>query len=118
MIKVFHIIHRITDTTAATFQVLGDGVKLNAMVTEQTLILLDTVDEVFLLQPLLPAPRRLRGNNTTLNAGFYAISARFVLITSDFTLLTKYTTCSSGQLLRSAVGGLTSQRPLWPAGFR
>lgn len=72
-------------------QLLTDRLKLNAILTQQTFILLESINKIFLLKSLFPSSGRLRRHDAALHLGLDAVCAGFVLITTNLALLTQDT---------------------------
>lgn len=71
------------------FEVVGNRLKVDAMLRKEGFIFLEAVDEVPLMRLLLAAPRRLGRDNAALDAGLDAVGTRFLLVATDLALLTK-----------------------------
>lgn len=71
------------------FEVVGNGLKVDAVLREEGFIFLEAVDEVPLMRLLLAAPRRLGRDDATLDTGLDAVGTGFLLVATDLALLTK-----------------------------
>jgi hypothetical protein len=77
---------------------MADSINLDTMLSQKTFVLLEAVNQVFLLETLLPASGRLRRNDTALNLGLDAVGTGLVLVAANLALLTEYTAGAPGQL--------------------
>lgn len=68
---------------------LANRLKVDAVLREQCLILLEAVDELSLLWLFLAPTRGLRRNNLAIDTGLDTIGTRLVLVTAYLTLLTE-----------------------------
>ncbi|KAG7131264.1 hypothetical protein HYQ46_009721 [Verticillium longisporum] len=82
---------------AGDSEVTSDRVDADTVLGEQRLVLLEAVNEVLLLESLLPPARGVRRHDAALDAGLDTVGAWFPLVAADFPLLTQDT------------GGATSQ---------
>lgn len=74
-----------------------NGIKLDAMLCQQSLVLLQSVHQILLVQPLLPAPGRLRRNHPALHTGLDTVGTRLALVAAYFALLTEHAARPSGE---------------------
>ena len=78
-------------------QIVGDRLKVDAVLRQQILILPEAVDEIPLMRLLLPTPGWLWRDHAALDLGLDAVGAWLLLVATDFSLLAQDTRVAPGQ---------------------
>jgi hypothetical protein len=78
-------------------QIVGDRLKVDAVLRQQILILPEAVDEIPLMRLLLPAPGWLWRDHAALDLGLDAVGTWLLLVATDFSLLAQDTRVTPGQ---------------------
>ena len=95
-------------------EILTDGLKFDAMLRKQVLILFKPVYEIAFLKALLSTSRWLWWNHSALNLGFDAVGTWLVLVAADLALLAENAAGTAGQLESCSISlGLLLQRRLY-----
>jgi len=71
-------------------ELMRNRFKAHAGLGHEGFIFSKAFNEIPLMRLLLSPPRRLRGNNTTLDVGFDAVGTRLLFIATDFSLLAQH----------------------------
>lgn len=77
-------------SVVAWFEIVSDGIEVDAGLGEEGLIFPEPVNQVSLVWLLLPPARWLRRNDSALDVGLDAVGARLLLVATNLPLLTQY----------------------------